>query len=81
MATKSNIDAHKCCKCKTTKCLKLYCVCFVAESYCTEACSCKKCCNLLDYEDTVEVACEQAKVRNPLAFSTKVHSLDQVYDL
>ncbi|KAL7596214.1 hypothetical protein Lser_V15G28214 [Lactuca serriola] len=71
MATKSNIDAHKCCKCKTTKCLKLYCGCFAAESYCTEACSCKECCNRLDYQDTVEVAREQAKVRNPLAFSTK----------
>ncbi|CAI9289378.1 unnamed protein product [Lactuca saligna] len=71
MATKSNIDTHKCCKCKTTKCLKLYCGCFAAESYCPEACSCKECCNLLDYEDTVQVAHQQAKVRNPLAFSTK----------
>lgn len=33
------------CKCKKTKCLKLYCECFAAKSFCKDTCSCTECLN------------------------------------
>ncbi|CAI9289377.1 unnamed protein product [Lactuca saligna] len=71
-----NDDVHRRCKCKKTKCLKLYCDCFSAGFYCYEACSCKECFNLRDYEDEVQESRECIEERNPLAFSPKIHSLE-----
>ncbi|XP_073030539.1 uncharacterized protein [Primulina eburnea] len=60
------------CQCKNSKCLQLYCECFAARSYCTEACSCQGCFNLKIYEDGVREARKLIEARNPLAFAPKV---------
>ncbi|KAI3792042.1 hypothetical protein L2E82_05911 [Cichorium intybus] len=64
-----------CCNCKSTirpsHCLKLYCPCFRVGRYCSQACSCNECQNLPEYHDRVKKEREEAKVRNPYAFSTK----------
>ncbi|KAL7596213.1 hypothetical protein Lser_V15G28215 [Lactuca serriola] len=82
MATKTNKDFRKGCKCKKSKCVKLtflcsYCDCFAGEFYCGEDCSCTDCFNRVEYEDTVEVAREKIKVRDPLAFDPKIHPVVQ----
>jgi hypothetical protein len=45
----------KCCNCKSSKCLKLYCECFKAKGYCGEACKCIDCGNRkpANLDDTV----------------------------
>ncbi|XP_075477595.1 uncharacterized protein LOC142518682 [Primulina tabacum] len=60
------------CQCKKTKCMKRYCECFAARSYCTEACSCQCCFNLKICDDEVHEARELIEARNPLAFAPKV---------
>ncbi|XP_073309039.1 uncharacterized protein [Primulina huaijiensis] len=60
------------CQCKKTKCMKLYCECFAARFYCTEACSCQGCFNLKICDDEVHEARELIEARNPLAFAPKV---------
>ncbi|CAO2821500.1 unnamed protein product [Amaranthus hypochondriacus] len=60
------------CKCKKSKCLKLYCDCFAAGVYCAEPCSCVDCFNNPIYEDTVYATRKQIESRNPQAFTPKV---------
>ncbi|XP_073127783.1 uncharacterized protein [Henckelia pumila] len=60
------------CQCKKISCLKLYCECFAAGLYCTEACCCQGCCNLKECDDEVLEARELIQSRNPLAFAPKV---------
>ncbi|CAM9504160.1 unnamed protein product, partial [Chrysoparadoxa australica] len=38
------------CNCRKSKCLKLYCQCFAAQSVCTDICNCHSCHNLAGYE-------------------------------
>ena len=61
------------CKCKKSKCLKLYCECFAAHVYCTPGeCGCFECNNLTMYETSRVTAIESALIRNPDAFTNKV---------
>ncbi|GMI34154.1 hypothetical protein TrCOL_g13131 [Triparma columacea] len=61
------------CKCKKSKCLKLYCECFAAHVYCTPgACRCNECNNLSAFEATRVGAIESALARNLNAFTNKV---------
>ncbi|XP_057546338.1 protein tesmin/TSO1-like CXC 2 [Amaranthus tricolor] len=60
------------CKCKKSKCLKLYCDCFAAGVYCAEPCSCLDCFNKPIYEETVYAARKQIESRNSQAFTPKV---------
>ncbi|KAK9072841.1 hypothetical protein SSX86_009276 [Deinandra increscens subsp. villosa] len=75
MDLNSNNGGQKRCKCKRSKCLKLYCDCFAAGFFCDETCACKECFNNPDYEDTVEEARKQIQLRNPNAFSSKIDCL------
>ncbi|GAB4836844.1 hypothetical protein Ancab_001758 [Ancistrocladus abbreviatus] len=70
----STNDGEDCrrCNCKKSKCLKLYCDCFVAGFYCAESCVCKRCFNRPDYEDTVLEVRQQIESKNPEAFAPKV---------
>ncbi|PWA42021.1 CRC domain-containing protein [Artemisia annua] len=70
-------DGQKRCRCRKTKCLKLYCECFKAGLYCGESCSCQGCFNSREYEDTVDHTREQIQLRDPLAFSPKISCLTQ----
>ncbi|KAJ6427301.1 hypothetical protein OIU84_022820 [Salix udensis] len=60
------------CKCKRSRCLKLYCECFAAGIYCLDTCSCENCFNKPEYEETVLDMRQVTETRNPLAFAPKV---------
>jgi hypothetical protein len=67
-------DAAKPCKCKRSKCLKLYCDCFGADRYCGDQCTCEGCYNTgrPEHEATRKEAVNQTLERNPNAFSSKI---------
>ncbi|GMI49440.1 hypothetical protein ScalyP_jg8310 [Parmales sp. scaly parma] len=61
------------CRCKKSRCLKLYCECFAAAVYCTsETCKCADCNNLEAFERERVEAIECALSRNPDAFDNKL---------
>jgi len=49
------------CKCRKSKCLKLYCDCFSAGVFCAFGCSCVGCMNSEHFRDEVEAAQNGAK--------------------
>lgn len=55
------------CKCKNTKCLKLYCPCFKQDKYCSSQCSCVGCGNTENNKERPEKM-NKAKARSPLSF-------------
>ena len=59
------------CKCKKSKCLKLYCDCFSAQQYCL-GCKCNDCHNSPDFEVMRSQVIEDTKAKNPNAFQEKV---------
>lgn len=59
------------CTCKNSKCLKLYCVCFAAEKYCS-GCKCNNCQNIPSYEDIRNKAITDTLAKNPKAFREKM---------
>ncbi|PKA64561.1 CRC domain-containing protein TSO1 [Apostasia shenzhenica] len=63
---------QKPCRCKRSKCLKLYCDCFAIGNFCNEACSCLDCSNKIQNEETVYSSRKQILSRNPLSFSSKL---------
>lgn len=62
------------CKCKKSRCLKLYCDCFAILKYCGKLCSCRDCFNVSSKEFEIQrtAAIESIKEKNPLAFQTKI---------
>lgn len=62
------------CKCKKSRCLKLYCDCFAILKFCDKHCSCRDCFNTnsKDFETQRNTAIESIKEKNPLAFQTKI---------
>ncbi|KAJ6308789.1 hypothetical protein OIU76_018389 [Salix suchowensis] len=71
---KYTIEREGCrrCKCKRSRCLKLYCECYAAGIYCLDTCSCENCFNKPEYEETVLDMRQVTETRNPLAFAPKV---------
>ncbi|KAL2642180.1 hypothetical protein R1flu_009767 [Riccia fluitans] len=61
------------CNCKNSRCLKLYCDCFAAGSYCS-GCKCANCCNNLENELIRRAAIEAILKRDPGAFRPKIAS-------
>jgi hypothetical protein len=59
------------CRCKSSMCLKLYCVCFASGSVCSDACACKGCHNRHG-EPRRQQAIESCLERNPKTFKPKV---------
>ena len=60
------------CKCKKSRCLKLYCECFKAQGYCGAGCSCFGCSNREENKDEIVLARESILSRNPHAFAEKI---------
>lgn len=60
------------CKCKKSKCLKLYCDCFGASAYCNGACKCLDCHNTIEFEDIRKRAIKEIKSKNANAFKPRV---------
>ncbi|KAL2643747.1 hypothetical protein R1flu_011334 [Riccia fluitans] len=65
-------EGCKRCNCKKSKCLKLYCECFAAGTYCVGSCTCQDCFNKPEHEETVLQTRQQIESRNPLAFAPKI---------
>ncbi|EGR33739.1 tesmin tso1-like cxc domain protein, partial [Ichthyophthirius multifiliis] len=59
------------CKCKKSRCLQLYCECFVNGIFCNKSCICTNCGNTENNKKQIESAKQEAKMRNPDAFSQK----------
>lgn len=63
----------KCCNCRHSKCLKLYCECFASGIYC-DGCNCTNCFNNVENEVARREAIEATLERNPDAFRPKIGS-------
>ncbi|KAF3339801.1 protein tesmin/TSO1-like CXC 5 isoform X4 [Carex littledalei] len=61
----------KCCNCRQSRCLKLYCECFSSGVYC-EGCNCINCLNNLENEAVRRDAMDVILNRNPGAFRPKI---------
>lgn len=59
------------CKCKKSKCLKLYCECFASEKYCVD-CKCTNCQNTPAYDAIRTKAITDTKSKNPDAFKPRI---------
>ncbi|XP_020889008.1 protein tesmin/TSO1-like CXC 8 isoform X1 [Arabidopsis lyrata subsp. lyrata] len=67
------ITWRKRCRCKQSKCLKLYCDCFASGVLCTD-CDCVDCHNNSDNYDARDAAVVNVLGRNPNAFNEKLFS-------
>ena len=61
-----------CCNCMKSRCLKLYCDCFAANTYCN-GCNCLNCLNTMEAEEIRREAINATLDRNPLAFKPKIN--------
>lgn len=58
------------CKCKKSKCLKLYCECFSGGMVCNDGCSCNDCANrVIEENKDRDIAIHSLLVKNPNAFT------------
>ena len=64
-------DPSKLCKCKKSKCVRQYCVCFRAGLLC-EGCDCSECLNDGAHEVERLAAIQHIKTSDPLAFVDKI---------
>ncbi|POO03954.1 Lin-54-like [Trema orientale] len=64
---------QKQCKCRNSRCLKLYCECFTAGIYC-DGCNCLNCHNNVDNDAARKEAIATILERNPNAFRPKIDS-------
>ncbi len=61
----------KCCNCKKSFCLKLYCECFAAGQYC-EGCNCTGCHNLPAFEHERLASLNQIAKKNPAGLKRRI---------
>jgi hypothetical protein len=59
------------CNCKKSKCLKLYCECFILGLYC-DGCNCSPCFNTVANAEERNKIMESLKEKNPAAFKPKI---------
>jgi hypothetical protein len=64
-------DAVDICKCRKSKCLKLYCACFANKQLCHPLCRCIECANTIECKLIKEAAETAIMERNPGAFESK----------
>ena len=64
-------SGKKCCNCKMSMCLKLYCECFAAGQYC-EGCNCVSCHNLSTHESERKAAFTKISKKNPAGYKRRM---------
>ena len=64
------------CKCRKSKCLKLYCACFSSRRFCGDSCKCIECFNKPDTSLMKSIAEAAILERNPKAFESKIQITD-----
>ena len=60
------------CKCKKSKCLKMYCECFAAGLLCNDGCRCVECSNDNGHVEIRKQAIQDTLKKNPKAFEPKI---------
>eukprot|EP01017_Pseudomicrothorax_dubius_P011299 TRINITY_DN1419_c0_g1_i1.p2 TRINITY_DN1419_c0_g1~~TRINITY_DN1419_c0_g1_i1.p2 ORF type:complete len:291 (+),score=43.96 TRINITY_DN1419_c0_g1_i1:51-923(+) len=68
----SGPEKTKKCRCKKSRCLKMYCECFMAGETCSAECECVCCLNTPANADIRESAIAFIKAKNPRAFDSKI---------
>ncbi|XP_062222148.1 protein tesmin/TSO1-like CXC 6 isoform X2 [Phragmites australis] len=63
----------KCCNCRNSRCLKLYCECFASGAHC-DGCNCTNCFNNVENDAARREAIDATLERNPDAFRPKIGS-------
>ena len=66
----SEVPAGVTCKCKTSRCLKLYCACFTAEQLCTGLCACEQCFNEGTHENDRLIAVHHVTTKKRHHYNT-----------
>ena len=74
---KRNSNVTGACRCKASKCLKLYCECFAKGQVCSDGCHCKNCHNISEMNDLREMVIKQTVEKNPYAFKVKYKPLQE----
>jgi hypothetical protein len=69
-------EKKKCCNCKKTLCLKLYCECFANNQYC-EGCNYLECHNLIAYEEERSKAFAVIAKNNPKGLNRRMSIAEQ----
>lgn len=73
---KSEKSTHQGCKCKNSKCLKLYCDCFASRTYCGSQCSCTDCYSRPEFDKILHEFYDETLSKNPTAFRTKIKQVE-----
>lgn len=68
------------CKCKKSKCLKLYCDCFSSDGMCKPTCRCENCCNNEQFSGLREAVRKEMLQKNPKAFHKKFKKVQKQSD-
>jgi len=71
--TEKNMSQQKSCRCKKSKCLKLYCECFANSMLCNNTCVCLECRNDVHHMAMRKTVISKILRRNPRAFRPKVN--------
>lgn len=72
MKKKANLEECKGCTCKRSKCIKLYCECFLSKGFCSPACSWVDCENMEENQEEILKIRQKILARNPRAFDKKI---------
>lgn len=65
------------CKCKKTFCVRLYCVCFASQGFCSKDCGCQDCRNNEENSAVRQMVVEDTLAKNPLAFTSKYKKINK----
>lgn len=71
------ITKSRCCNCKKSKCLKLYCECFANGTVC-QGCSCVDCHNIENFRSEIEQAQKAIDEKNPFSLKRRVSETDSL---